>query len=147
MRICNILLCAMLLDAISLTKVHALAGDLTSPSLAMPAETSEAVRTNLMAAISDKEYKFLDGHFINASTTLHYGGQTESLNRFLAKLGECDGVRLTVTFVKEPDGPAWTLTHNGWGAAGEIYIQINIAASEIKMEQLTITVLGRQNPH
>ena len=47
----------------------------------------DSLRTNLMAAITDKDYKFLDGHFINANTILHYGGPTESLNRFLTRLG------------------------------------------------------------
>jgi hypothetical protein len=144
MRTWNIIFCALLLNAIALTRAYALAGDLSAPSLAFPATIPEARRDKVMAAISDKGCKFLDGNFINSNTTLHYGGGTESLNHLLAKLGECDGVGLRITFVKEPGGPAWTLNHNGWGSDGQIqiYVQINLVSSAIDLEKLEINVAG-----
>jgi hypothetical protein len=132
----------MALNLIAPRSVHALAGDLTFPSLSFSSEFPEAFRTNVMAAISKKECKFLDGHFVNANTTLHYGGSTESLNHLLARLAEIDGVRVVVTFVKEPGGPAWTLSHLGWGSPGTLSVQINTAAASIEMEKLAITADG-----
>ncbi|PWU10233.1 MAG: hypothetical protein C5B50_25805 [Verrucomicrobia bacterium] len=135
-------LCITFLNLVALVPAFGLAGDLERPSLAMPASTPETFRTNLMAAISEKELNFLDGHFVNGSTTLHYGGSTEALNRLIARLSGMDGVRVWITFVKEPGGPAWTLSHNAWADAGGIALQINIAAATLKLEQLGITIAG-----
>src|SRR5438477_5715364 len=105
MRIFHLVLSAMLLNGVAPLHAHAMAGDLKAPSLAMPEGTPDAFRTNVLAILGDKECKFLDGTFINASTTLHYGGSTESLNNLVAKLSELDGVRISVTFITEPGGP------------------------------------------
>jgi hypothetical protein len=66
------------------------------------------------------------------------------LNRLLARLGEFNGIRVIITFVKEADGPAWTLNHNGWSDPGVIFIQVNAASSSIKLEQLEIAVTGQK---
>ena len=142
MRLSGLLLSALLLNSVAPLKAHAMAGELKSPSLAMPAEMSEALRTNILAIIGDSECKFLDGNFINASTTLRYGGSTESLNSLIARLSELDGVRITLSFIREPGGPAWTLKHNGWADPGDFFIQINPAASTIKLERLYIGISG-----
>src|SRR5215471_5735139 len=123
MHIAKLAICAVVFNLLTSLNAHAMAGDLKSPSLAMPADTPQEFRTNLIAAISEKECKFLDGHFINAHTTLCYGGSTESLNHLIARLGAFEGVRVLVTFVKEPEGPSWTLSHNGWADPGNFFIQ------------------------
>ena len=143
MRILVLLFCATLLNMVLAAKAAAMAGDLKNPSLAMPANTPVEFRTNLIGAISEKDCKFLDGSFINASTTLHYGGSTESLNHLLARLAQFDGVHVTISFAKEPAGPAWTLKHNGWADPGEIFITVNAVASSIQLEQLQIVITGR----
>lgn len=137
---------ALVLNIAAALNAHAAAGDLTSPSLSMPADTPLALRTNLLAAISERECKFLDGHFINAWTTLNYGGSTEALNHLLARLCGYDGVRLVVTFVKEPEGPAWTLSHNGNGDPGELFIKVNVAATTIDVGELEMTLIGHSKP-
>jgi hypothetical protein len=142
MRISGLVLSALLLNGVAPVKAHAMAGELKTPSLAMPADTSEAFRTNILSIVGDKECKFHDGSFINASTTLHFGGSTESLNSLIAKLSEIDGVRVNVRFISEPGGPAWTLKHNGWGHPAEFFIEINPAASTIKLERLYIGISG-----
>ena len=143
MSTCKILFWAILVNTIALTHAHAMAGDLKSPSLAMPAGTSEALRVRLLAALNDPECKFLEGHFINTNTTLHYGGATPSLNRLLTRLGECEGIQLTVTLTRgEPSGPSWTVTHSGWAGASNIGIQVNVAARELNLDQLVITIIG-----
>lgn len=148
MRIIKLATCALVLNLIASLDAHGAAGDLKSPSFAMPTDTPEGLRhtSNLLAAVSEKDCKFLDGHFMNAHTTLNYGGSTEALNRLLARLGEFGWIRLEVTFVKEPDGPAWTLSHNGGGDPGEIFVRINMAAPTIQIEQLELTVIGHSKP-
>jgi hypothetical protein len=118
-----------------------MAGELNQPSIAMPAETSPALTQQILAALKDPECKFLDGHFVNATTTLNYVGSTASLNRLITNLTECDGIEVVVTFVKgEPSGPSWSINHSGWGGAKSFGIQINLAASALDLGQLAITV-------
>ncbi len=145
MRFFVLLGLATFFSNVAVQEAHAMAGELRSPSLAMPADTSPAFRTNLLAVISSKDCQFLDGSFINASTTLHYGGSTEALNNLIARLGEIDGVRVTVNFVRNPGGPAWTLKHMGWGDPEGIFLEVNVAAPTIKLEQLSITSCGCSN--
>ncbi|HTL18168.1 MAG TPA: hypothetical protein VL793_13100 [Patescibacteria group bacterium] len=137
------LLLTVLLNSVCFTHAYGMAGDLKSPSLAMPSETPVSFRTNVIAAISEKDCKFIDGHFINAITTLHYGGSGAALSRLIARLGQIEGVRVQMTFVHEADGTAWTIQHNGWGEAGEIHIQVNLDARGMKLDDLQITVTGQ----
>lgn len=143
MKTCMTWLCALLLHIGAVIQVHAMAGDLKRPSLAFPENTPAALRTQLLAALEAEECKFMDGHFINANTTLRYGGSTESLNRLLARLSECEGIQINVTFTNEPGGAAWTITHNGWADADQIGVQVNLGATTLKLEQLGITVRGK----
>jgi hypothetical protein len=143
MRILILFFCATLLNIVSAAKANAMAGELKKPSLAMPANTPVEFRTNLIAAISEKDCKFLEGSFINASTTLRYGGSTESLNHLLDRLAQFDRIRVTVSFARETAGPAWTLKHNGWADPGEIFITVNAASPSIQLEQLQIVITGR----
>ena len=81
-------------------RVEALAGNLDIPSLGFPSEMKETTREQIMAAIVDKSYQFIDGHFVNAFTTLRYGGEMKGLNRFLEKLAECEGMKVVITYSK-----------------------------------------------
>jgi hypothetical protein len=141
MSTCFKLVCALALNCLVAVHARAMAGDLNQPSIAMPAETPSALREQLLAALKDPECKFLDGHFINATTTLNYGGSTPSLNRLITRLAECDCIEVVVTFVKgDAGGPSWTVNHSGWGAPNTFGIQINLAASALNLDQLAITV-------
>lgn len=141
-------LAAVLMSCALTMKAYAMAGDLKHPSIAMPAGTPQDVRTRLLAALSEPGYKFLDGHFINANTTLHYGGAALSLNRMLANLSHCAGVELNVTFTKgEPNGPTWTVNHSGWGAPMRFEVEVNVAASALDVTLLSITLTGREPPN
>ena len=130
----------LILSALGIHRAHAMAGTLKSPSVAMPAETSVQLRTNLLAALSESECKFLTGNFINASTTLQYGGSTESLNRLINHLSSMEGIRVLVGFVNEPSGSSWIISHNGWGDPAQIYIKVNVGAASFKPEQLQLSV-------
>jgi hypothetical protein len=126
-------------------RAFGLAGDLKSPSLSMPAATPVEFRTNVLAALSDKNCKFLDGHFINASTTLNYGGSTAALNQLINQLSSFEGLRVMVGFVSNAGGPSWIIQHNGWGDGGQIYIKINVAAPDFKPEQLQLSVAASKH--
>jgi hypothetical protein len=135
-------LCAILLALDSNFQVHAMAGDLNHPSIALPADAPQKFREQIMAILNDKDCKFLGGHFINANTTLQYGGSAEALSRMLAQLAECDGIRVQVTFVKKPGGEVWTLNHNAWADPGHIAVQVNLV-SPINLEHLDISAFGK----
>jgi hypothetical protein len=112
-----VVFCSWLVLASASVRVYALAGDLDHPSIALPANAPAELHGQRIRILGDNDAKFLRGHFVNAHTTLEYGGSTEALNRMLAKLAECGGIQIKVRFVRTADGPAWTLDHNAWGDA------------------------------
>ena len=120
-----------------------MAGDLAHPSIALPEGTGKEVREKIMSALNDEQCKFLEGHFINAHTTLQYGGGTESLNRMLNRLAACDYFRITVRFIKQESGAAWTVSHNAWANNEDLEIQVNLAAEGINLAKLDIPAFGK----
>ena len=83
MKLHKILFLAVALPLVALSSAFGLAGDLAAPSLSFP-ENSTA-RAAVMKVVSDKQFRYQDGHYINALTKLHYGGDAASLNDFLAR--------------------------------------------------------------
>ena len=75
--------CGWLVFASANVRVYALAGDLDHPSLALPANAPAELHSRLIRILDDKDAKFLRGHFVNAHTTLEYGGSTDALNQML----------------------------------------------------------------
>ena len=73
-----------------------LAGDLAAPSLSFPADSKS--QESVTRVISDQQFKFLRGHFVNASSTLIFSGDAASLNSFLARLAQCKGAKVEVSF-------------------------------------------------
>ena len=131
-------------------RVLAMAGELQKPSLAFPAEIRPETRERLLTIISDPACKFLRGTFINANTTLDYGGPTEALNHLLERLAACDGICVHVTFTGGTDAAftgtadaSWTLRHSGWGAPNRIEVQVNPASGHIQLARLEIPEFGK----
>lgn len=122
-----------------------MAGDLKIPSLTMPSDTPPELHTKLISALSHKDCHFLDGRFINASTTLHYGGSAASLSGLIKQLASCEAMRVRVSFVRDTAGPCWTVKHNAWANPNDIFIQINTANPALDLRQLEITVLSPSN--
>lgn len=121
-------------------RVEALAGSLDKPSLGFPSEMKKSTREQLMAALEDKSYRFIKGHFINAFTTLRYGGGMKGLNRFLEKLAECEGVKVVITYNEglSGEGATWLLQHNAWGEALQLVVSINTHAPRFDKSKLEI---------
>ncbi len=125
---------AVLLPLSAISSALALAGDLAAPSLSFP-ENSTA-REAVMKVVSDKQFRFLDGHYINALTKLHFGGDAASLNDFVARLAKCEGMKVSVSFAEQKEGVSWTLEHNAWTDAGAIRIDVNtryVAKDAVKL--------------
>ena len=127
-------------------RAHAMAGQLRSPSIATPESISVQIRTNLLAVLSDKDCKFLDGNFINATTTLRYGGSTESLNKLIRELSGIGETGVAVTFTSDPGGPSWTIQHNGWGDPLQFNITVNVAAANFRPDKLQLSVTPAKSP-
>ena len=62
------------------------------------------------------------------------------LTRLINQLSSIEGIRVFVGFVNEPSGPSWTVHHNGWADAAQIYIKVNVGAAGFKPEQLEVPV-------
>jgi len=100
----------------------------------------DMTREQIMVAIVDKSYQFIDGHFVNAFTTLRYGGEMMGLNRFLEKLAECEGMKVVITYNKGLLGEeaTWLLRHNGWVEARQLVVSINTDAPKFDKTKLEI---------
>jgi hypothetical protein len=140
-----LLVCGALLLGIAV-KVQPMGGDLRHPSLALPADAPTELRTRLMVILAEEDAKFLGGHFINAHTTLEYGGSTQALNRMVSKLAECGGVKVQLRFTNAVDGPAWSVDHNAWTDPYHLEVGINLGAASIKAGDLSLPVLGKPGP-
>jgi len=119
-------------------RAYALAGDVQNPSLAFPQDMPAAVQTRIVTALHAKAAKFLEGHFVNAGTTLDYGGDTGALAAMLAELVACDGVQVRLSFVRGPVGQSWTLKHNAWIEPATIRIELNLEAAAIDLQKLDL---------
>ena len=122
---CSLLVAAALIGSLSSTsRAFALGGTLTAPSLSVPTAPGRSA-DDWLRVLSDKEYKFVVGDFVNWNTNLYYSGGTESLNSFLTDLTAVDATVIHVSFSKEsataasafgdgPTGPCqWKIFHSG----------------------------------
>jgi hypothetical protein len=129
------------------------AGNLDRPSVAMSTTYPAADAAKLKAALDLPECKFLDGRYVNAATTLRYGGDAAALSKQLDALTRCHGLAVHLTFdrpsaaragvatidVDEP-GCAWTISHIG--PSGDITVRINLGSDKVKLEELNLPPLG-----
>lgn len=108
-------------------RVHALAGSLDHPSLSFPESEKELGLDEVMKVLNMKEAKFLRGHFVNAFTTLRYGGDMASLNLFLSRLAACTGAEVALVYHDKlvDETSTWLLQHNAWGNPREFVISVN----------------------
>ena len=133
---------AGLAGVLLLPRVLGMAGDLDRPSLAFPTETPKALQSQILVALNAREAAFLRGRFINADTTLAYGGDTDALSVMLAQLAGCEGIRVKVSFVRVPGGESWTIRHNAWADATHIAVRVNVAAEKVDLLKLDLPAVG-----
>ncbi|MBL9172502.1 MAG: hypothetical protein JNL10_03110 [Verrucomicrobiales bacterium] len=126
-------------------RVLALAGTLNRPSVALPESLGPGWRTQLMKVLEAPDAKFLGGQFINAVTTLRYGGDTGALNQFLAGLAECPEVQIRVQLVRDLDSE-WVLQHNGWSDGREFLLRVALDSGRIRLEDVQWPVIRGSRP-
>ncbi len=124
-------------EGVGSVRLWALAGTLDRPSLALPATADPELRARVMRVLAESAETYLGGRFIHAVTTLRYGGDVGALNRFLAGLAGCPGVRLRISLVRDLEAD-WVLQHNGWGNAFELNVQVHLGSTRIRLEELQI---------
>ncbi len=125
-------------------RAFGLAGNLDQPSLSFSADDQVLDREAVMKAICDESYGFLGGFFVNASTTLRYGGGTDDLNRFLKRLSRCRGARLVVVNQDSHIGQdaTWRLHHSAWGNPRQFTVSINSSSPHFDKHRLVIPEIG-----
>lgn len=127
-----------LLAATSLPQAWALGGDLDRPGIALPERFDPDLRQRIMAVLTAEPDTYAGGGFVNAHSTLRYAGDTAALNRFLAGLAGCAGLRLQVAFTADPNAPAWTVTHDAWKEPCRFEVRVNTAAGKISAAELVL---------
>ena len=122
------------------TRVLALAGDLTEPGLAFPSDFPVAARTQISESLKHPDCKFLGGRFVNWITHLKYSGDTKGLNGFLDTLAKCPGVAVAVRFSDEEfeAGCDWTIDHISGGDTCHLNVKVNLKSTRIKLTELAI---------
>jgi hypothetical protein len=115
--------------------IFALAGTLDSPGVAFSGDYPKDAQGRVMAALTRKDCKFLDGMFVNWFTTLRYQGETKALNLFLGDLAKCPGVTVQVGF-KKLEECDWRVSHDAHG--NRFHIEVNLNSKQIKLEDLYI---------
>lgn len=93
----------------TVSKGWALAGEVNTPSIAVPVDSegrADIVIEKVNSALQKTTDEFAGGRFVNAWTILNFNGQTKHLNDLLKRLSEIEGLEITVRFVgKQQDDP------------------------------------------
>ncbi len=152
MRHCFAAILAVL-SLLAAREAFALGGTLERPSLSVSAASGRNAK-DWLDVLSKKKYHFISGDFINWNTNLYYGGDTASLNDFLADLAAVEGTTIRVSFSKEAKtaqpafggdeklrGPCqWWIQHSGFEP--EVFqITIFLGDGKIDVSQLTLPAI------
>lgn len=124
----------------------ALAGELDHPSLSFPATFDPGLQERIMRILSERPSEFRGGSFVNARTVLHYAGDAHSLNRFLAGLAACPGLRLGVCFRKNSSDVAWTLEHDAWTEPERFWILVNPDRKTLALDEVVVPEILTAGP-
>ena len=131
---------------LSCSTLPAAMGILETPSLAMPRDYPKADYEKIKAVLERKDCKFLGGMWLNAATSLRYGGDTTSLNLFIEALSLCPNLKVHVLFYRPTGGNVggdWMVTQ--YGAVNQVEVRINLASDKIKIENLALPPVKAEN--
>ncbi len=133
---------------------HALAGDLTTPSISIPTVDGkpdgkpDPVAERMHRVLLAHAKEFTGGHFLNAHSVLHYGGGTKTVNALLDGLSKVDGATVLVRLSKDAGvtrmlvgekGPcSCSIDHNGWGDAQVISVTIYLGGQGVDADGLDL---------
>jgi hypothetical protein len=150
----------------SAREAWALAGRLDKPSIVIPTtgdgelRQQDPVCTAMHKVLSDHAKQFVSGSFINAHSTMEFGGSTADLNALLKDLAGVEGAKLQIRFAKSSDDPArmqlddvdgplpyqWRIHHSAWvGDPQSLSITVYLGDGKIQAEDVELpTILGKQ---
>jgi broad specificity polyphosphatase/5'/3'-nucleotidase SurE len=121
----------------STTVAFAMRGKIDNAAgIAFSSSYPEHARKQVQAALQNKGCKSIDGSFINAVSTLNFGGDTPSINELLEELAECPGTRLAVSFKKIEHECDWRLIHDAH--TNRFHITVNLKSKQVNIEELVI---------
>ncbi len=148
----------------TVSKGWALAGEVNTPSFAIPVDSegrADEVMEKVNAALQKTKEEFAGGRFVNAWTVLNFDGQSKQLNDLLKSLSEIEGLEITVRFVgkqqdsrpaaasdapspqdvalltRDPIQSAYAVEHSAWSDPHHLTVTINAE---------TIDVVGLEIP-
>ena len=130
-----------------ISEASALKFNLNRPGLALPEGFNEGTRMTIQNILEKPECKFIAGSALNWTTTLNYGGNTESLNHFIHSLSEIDGTRISISFAESlPDNCRWQVFHSAMDQNGmKFQIRINLHDNGVDLTQLFIPEIRGTN--
>ncbi len=135
-------------------RAHALAGDLTTPSISIPTVGGkpdgkpDPVAQQMHGVLMSQAKEFTGGYFLNAHSVLHYGGGTKTVNALLDGLAKVQGATVLVRLSKDAGvtrmlvgekGPcSCSIDHNGWGDAQVITVTIYLGGAGVDADGLSL---------
>jgi hypothetical protein len=157
-RICILLLVVTACGLSTLASARpawALAGSLDKPSIAIPTTGEGELRQQdpvcaaMHKVLTDHAKQFVSGRFINAHSTMEFGGSTDELNAMLTDLAAVEGAKLQVRFAKSSEAPApyqWRIQHSAWvGDPQSLSITVYLGDGKIQAENVVLpTIFGKQ---
>ena len=88
------------------------------------------------AALDTEGCRFIDGVTSMRSTTIHFAGDTQSINELLQSLANCPGVSVTVSFATIEHECDWRIVHVA--KSNKFCVIVNLNSNQVKLDKLTI---------
>jgi hypothetical protein len=132
-----IMFCGLVAVIAVYSPAFAAQGKLDAPALSMAKDYPEADYQKIKNVLERKDCTFLGGDWLNAHTSLRYGGDTIALNKFIERLSLCPNLKVHVNFFRPSSGGVecdWMVTQHA--PSNKLVVRINLASEQIKIEDL-----------
>jgi hypothetical protein len=113
---------------------HAAMGEIKTPMLLV--KDQPKTQAALEKVLRRPDAKYLQGHWLNRSSSLQYGGDTTALNLMIADLAQCPGLEVTVTFQKLNNDASWMVGQDG--NEPQVHVTVNLSSSQINPERISL---------
>lgn len=137
------------------------AGKLDRPSISIPtvgegeASTPDRICSAIQETLNQHSKQFVSGRFVNAHSTMEFGGTAAELNALLKDLAVIEGAKIQIRFSEGSDDLLkpyvkaegdklpyqWKIEHNAWGDAQYLSITIFVGDGGIKVEDVQIPMI------
>ncbi len=109
---------------------------LSSASVPFSSKYPEHAQKLVRAALKTEGCKFIDGFTSVQSSTIHFAGDTQSINELLKSLASCPGVTVTVSFATIENECDWRIVHDT--KSNTFCVVLNLSSDLIKLDELAI---------